>query len=137
MGPSILTAEREKTKASTPGSDLTECSNGCATMIAVPAGKFTKGSPDDEKGRMKGEGPQHVVTIAKPLAVVRTAITFAEWDNCVAAMACRKVSDDEWGRGDRPVILVSWVEARGYVTWLTRMTGKDYRLLTEAEYEYA
>ena len=137
MGPSILTAEREKTKASTPGSDFTECSNGCPTMIVVPAGKFTMGSPDDEKGRMKGEGPQHVVTIAKPLAVGRTAITFAEWDNCVAAMACRKVSDDEWGRGDRPVILVSWVEARGYVTWLTRMTGKDYRLLTEAEYEYA
>jgi formylglycine-generating enzyme required for sulfatase activity len=106
-------------------------------MIVVPAGKFTMGSPESEKGRSGDEGPQHEVTIAKPFAVGKTDITFAEWDICVAAHACPKVSDNGWGRGDRPVILVSWEEAKGYVTWLKRMTGKDYRLLSEAEWEYA
>ena len=51
--------------------------------------------------------------------------------------ACPKASDNGWGRGDRPVILVSWEEAKGYVAWLTRITGKEYRLLSEAEWEYA
>jgi formylglycine-generating enzyme required for sulfatase activity len=87
---------------STPGSDFTECSNGCPTMIVVPAGKFTMGSPDYENGRMKREGPQHDATIGKLFAVGRTAVTFAEWDNCVAAMAYPQVSDNGWGRGDRP-----------------------------------
>src|SRR5215471_10525085 len=83
------------------------------------------------------DGPQHEVTIAKPFAVGRTDVTFAEWDICVAAGACPTVSDNGWGRGNRPVILVSWAEARGYVTWLKRVTGKDYRLLSEAEWEYS
>jgi formylglycine-generating enzyme required for sulfatase activity len=137
MGPSVLTAEQEKEKAAKPGSDFKECGNGCPTMIVVPAGKFTMGSPETEEDRLENEGPQHEVTIAKPFAVGRTDVTFAEWDICVAAGACPKVSDNGWGHGDRPVILVNWEEAKGYVTWLKRMTGKDYRLLSEAEWEYA
>ena len=137
MGPSVLSAEQEKEKVAKPGSDFKECANGCPTMIVVPAGKFTMGSPEREEDRSEDEGPQHEVTIAKTFAVGRTDITFAEWDICVAAGACRKVSDNGWGRGDRPVILVSWEEAKGYVTWLKRMIGKDYRLLSEAEWEYA
>ena len=137
MRPSVLTAEQEKEKAAKPGSDFKECANGCPTMIVVPAGKFTMGSPETEKDRSKDEGPQHEVTIAKPFAVGRTDVTFAEWDFCVAAGACPKVSDYGWGRGDRPVILVTWEEAQGCVTWLKRMSLKDYRLLSEAEWEYA
>ena len=106
-------------------------------MIVVPAGKFTMGSPETEKDRLEDEGPQHEVTIARPLAVSKTDVTFAEWDICVAAGECLMVSDYGWGRGDRPVILVSWEQAKGYVRWLTKMTGKDYRLLTESEWEYA
>jgi formylglycine-generating enzyme required for sulfatase activity len=137
MGPSMLTAAQEREYAAKPGSDFKECANGCPTMIVVPAGKFTMGSPDDEKGRSEDEGPQHEVIIGKPFAVGKYDVTFAEWDICVAAGACRNVSHDGWGRGDRPVILVSWVEAKGYVAWLKRVTGKEYRLLTEAEWEYA
>jgi formylglycine-generating enzyme required for sulfatase activity len=137
MRPSVLTAEQERVKAAKPGSEFKECTNGCPTMIVVPAGKFTMGSPETEKDREKDESPVHEVTIAKPFAVGRTHVTFAEWDVCVAASACPKASDDGWGRGDRPVFQVSWEDARDYVTWLKRMTGKDYRLLSEAEWEYA
>ena len=70
-------------------------------------------------------------------ALGRTGVTFAEWDICVAAGACPKIFDNGWGRGDRPVILVSWEEAQGYVRWLKRITGRDYRLFSEAEWEYA
>jgi Sulfatase-modifying factor enzyme 1 len=83
------------------------------------------------------EDPPHEVTIAKTFAVGRTEVTFAEWDICVAEGACLKASDSGWGRGDRPVINVSWDDAKEYVAWLSRITGKDYRLLSEAEWEYA
>jgi formylglycine-generating enzyme required for sulfatase activity len=132
MRPSVLTTEQEKEKAGSPGAEFRECANGCPTMIVVPAGKFTMGSPEADDER-----PLHEVTIAKAFAVGRTDVTFAEWDICVAVGACPKVSDNGWDRGDRPVILVSWEEAEGYVRWLKRMTGKDYRLLSEAEWEYS
>jgi formylglycine-generating enzyme required for sulfatase activity len=137
MGPAMLTAEQEKEKAATPGAEFTECATGCPTMVVVPAGKFTMGSPEDEQGRDEDEGPQHEVTIAKPFAVGRTEVTFAEWDACVTAGACAKASDDTWGRGSRPVINVSWDNAKEYIAWLSRITGKEYRLLSEAEWEYA
>jgi formylglycine-generating enzyme required for sulfatase activity len=138
MGPSVLTVEQEKEKAAKPGSDFKECENGCPTMVVVPAGEFTMGSPDCEEDRSVGEeGPRHKVMIAKSFAVGRTEVTFAEWDTCVAAGVCSSASDLTWGRGDRPVINVSWDDAKQYVVWLSRITGKEYRLLTEAEWEYA
>jgi formylglycine-generating enzyme required for sulfatase activity len=137
MGPSVLTVEQEREMAAKPGSDFMECAFGCPTMIVVPAGKFTMGSPEGEKDRSDDEGPQHEVTITKPFAVGKTEVTFAQWDNCVAASACPKGSNSTWGLGDRPVINVSWQDAKQYVDWLSRITGKEYRLLTEAEWEYA
>jgi formylglycine-generating enzyme required for sulfatase activity/class 3 adenylate cyclase len=137
MKPSILTAEQEKEKAAKPRSDFKECANGCPTMIVVPAGKFTMGSPVSDKDRNNDEGPQREVTIGQPFAVGKTAVTFAEWDTCVAAGACPKAEDSGWGRDDRPLTNVSWDEAKTYSTWLAKQTGKPYRLLTEAEWEYA
>jgi len=107
-------------------------------MVVVPAGQFVMGSSANEKGRFRNEGPQHTVTIPRPFAVSKFEVTFDEWDACVAEGDCAPVADDNgWGRGRRPVINVTWHDARRYAAWLSKMTGKPYRLLSEAEWEYA
>ena len=119
------------------GETFRDCDQ-CPEMVVIPAGKFTMGSPDSEVGRSKDEGPQHTVTIARPFAVSKYEVTFDEWDACVAAGGCtHKPEDAGWGRGKRPVINVSWDDAQAYVAWLSKKTGKRYRLLSEAEWEYA
>jgi formylglycine-generating enzyme required for sulfatase activity len=77
------------------------------------------------------------MTIAKPFAVSRFDITFAQWDECTNSGACPRAEDNRWGRGDLPVINVSFEDAKLYTAWLSRVTGKRYRLLSEAEFEYA
>jgi formylglycine-generating enzyme required for sulfatase activity len=135
--PHVLSADREG--ALKPRDQFRECDKDCPEMVVVPAGAFMMGSPPNEKDRYDIEGPQHRVTIARPFAVSKFAVTFAEWDACVSVGGCPegRASDARWGRGRRPVIEVSWDDAKAYASWLSTMTGKSYRLLTEAEYEYA
>jgi formylglycine-generating enzyme required for sulfatase activity len=136
MDLTVLTIEQEKVQAAKPGSDFKECANGCPVMVVIPGGKFIMGSPENEPDRSASEGPRHEVTIAKPFALSKFEVTFEEWDACVAAAACPRVSDG-WGRGTMPAINVSWVDAKQYVGWLSQLTGREYRLPTEAEWEYA
>jgi formylglycine-generating enzyme required for sulfatase activity len=136
MGSTVLTVEHEKAKAAKPGSDFKECANGCPVMIVIPAGKFIMGSPEAEPDRRTSEGPQHAVTLRQPFAVSKFEVTFEEWDACVATAGCSRVPD-HWGRAEMPVLNVSWDDAKQYVGWLSQLTGKEYRLLTEAEWEYA
>ena len=106
-------------------------------MVVVPAGKFWMGSAPDEPERFKNEDLRHEVTIARRFAVGRYAVTFDEWDAAHAAGGVMHNPDDEgWGRGRRPVINVSWEDAKAYTAWLSKVTGKAYRLLSEAEWEY-
>ena len=138
----VLSADAER--ALKPGVSFRECAKHCPEMIVVPAGDFLMGSPTTEKDRYDneddGSGRQHKVTIATPFAVSKFDVTFSDWDACVLVGGCPKVgqADGTGGRGeDRPVTFVSWYGARVYVAWLSTMTGKTYRLLSEAEWEYA
>jgi formylglycine-generating enzyme required for sulfatase activity len=134
-GQVLTTAQERALKPSDP--PFKECTD-CPEMVVVPAGNFTMGSPATEKDRSDDESPQHGVTIAKPFAVARFELTFDEWDACAAHGDCDPhITSSGWGRGRQPVINVSWDDAQQYVAWLSRMTGQPYRLLTEAEWEYA
>jgi formylglycine-generating enzyme required for sulfatase activity len=114
-----------------------ECAKDCPEMVVIPAGEFLMGSPATEQGRDSNEGPQHKVVIAKRFAVSKFDVTFADWDACVSVGGCPKAGDSNFGRDTRPVINVGWDDAQTYVAWLSNMTGQPYRLLTEAEWEYA
>jgi formylglycine-generating enzyme required for sulfatase activity len=115
-----------------PGEVFRDCPD-CAEMVVVPDGEFDMGSTETPV-----EQPAHHVTIANPFAIGRREVTFAEWDLCVAAGGCKyRPGDHGWGRGDRPVIDVSWDDAGEFVGWLSQKTGHAYRLPTEAEWEYA
>jgi formylglycine-generating enzyme required for sulfatase activity len=105
-------------------------------MVVVPAGSFMMGSPADEAERTTDEGPQRSVTIGQPFAVGKFEVTFAEWDACTA-VGCNDKPSADWGRGRQPVVRVSWNDTRDYIAWISRKTGKTYRLLTEAEWEFA
>ncbi len=132
----VLSPEAER--ALKPKDSFRECAKDCPEMVVVPAGKFMMGTAMTEKGWNVGEAPKHEVTIGKPLAVSKFEVTFDDWDVCVAYGGCDpQTNDSGHGRGRRPVINVSWDDAKRYVAWLSRMTGKTYRLLSEAEWEYA
>jgi formylglycine-generating enzyme required for sulfatase activity len=115
-----------------PGEIFRDCPD-CEELVAIPSGEFEMGSTQSAS-----EGPAHHVTIGKAFAIGRREVTFAEWDQCVSAGACRfNPSDQGWGRGDRPVINVSWDDTKDFIDWLSKKAGQSYRLPTEAEWEYA
>jgi formylglycine-generating enzyme required for sulfatase activity len=116
--------------------EFRDCGN-CPRMVVIPAGEFTMGSPASEPFR--GDEAQHRVTIARAFAVSKFEVTFDEWGACVKGDGCDgyRPDDQGWGRGRRPVIDMSWENAKAYASWLSRKTGKSYRLLSESEWEYA
>jgi hypothetical protein len=92
------------------------------------------GSPASEPFRQANEGPQQTIAILESFAVSKYPVTFAEWDACVSFGGCPALEDGGFGRGIKPVVNVTWDEAKQYANWLAVMTGKPYRLLTESEW---
>jgi formylglycine-generating enzyme required for sulfatase activity len=115
-----------------PGEVFRDCPD-CSEMVVLPAGEFIMGSTETIY-----EKPEHRVKIPNPIAIGRREVTFDEWDACVSAGACKHRPDDHgWGRANRPVIDVSWDDAKVFLNWLSQKTAKSYRLPSEAEWEYA
>jgi formylglycine-generating enzyme required for sulfatase activity len=128
----------------------------CPELVIVPAGRFEMGSTDGEAGRE--EGPVRQVTIAHPFALGRTEITRGQFEQFVSATGwdvadgCRTYVGGQWIDDDAanwrdngldatdpdlPVTCVSWRDAQAYVAWLRELSGRPYRLPSEAEWEYA
>ncbi len=101
-------------------------------FVQIPGGTFQMGSNDGSSD----EKPVHTVTV-KSFAMGRYEVTFEEYDKFCEATGRSKPDDEGWGRGKRPVINVNWNDAKAYVKWLSKQTGKDYRLPSEAQWEYA
>jgi formylglycine-generating enzyme required for sulfatase activity len=133
--PYVLTAAAERVLKS--GDSFRECAKDCPEMVVVPEGEFMMGSATDERDHYGNEDPLHRVTIARPFAVSKFEVTFEQWDACVANGGCARVPDSNMGRGTQPVINVSWDDVQQYMVWISTMTGRPYRLLSEAEWEYA
>ncbi|HEY5718456.1 MAG TPA: formylglycine-generating enzyme family protein, partial [Motiliproteus sp.] len=104
-------------------------------MVVLPAGTYLMG--DQDRQGDDNERPVHPVTIAAPFAMSQHEVTFADYDLFALSTGRALPSDDGWGRGDRPVINISWNDANAYTYWLRKQTGLSYRLPTEAEWEYA
>jgi formylglycine-generating enzyme required for sulfatase activity len=127
----------DQERALKPSQHFKECDE-CPEMVTTPPGSFLMGSPASEPGREANEGPQQQIVFAQKFAVGLSAVTFDEWNACVAEGGCNayRPGDYGWGRGKRPAINVSWEDAQTYVKWLSQKTGAPYRLLSEAEHEY-
>lgn len=123
-------------------------------MVVLPAGSFQMGTPDDEVGRQPDEGPLHLVTFDKPFAISRFHVTAGEWQAYLKQTGTVIADgDDRPGRrctnsvpsyklapktADRhPAVCMSYKDVEAYVAWLSKMTGHTYRMISEAEREYA
>ncbi|WP_394984366.1 bifunctional serine/threonine-protein kinase/formylglycine-generating enzyme family protein [Cellvibrio sp.] len=131
-----LAPEFSLTQSIAPGDEIssqviTSIKSDGPEMISIPTGSFFMGNKNDPLTM-----PVHKVAISKAFAMSKYEITFDDYDMFAQATNRALPSDNRWGRGNRPVINVSFEDARAYVSWLSETTGKKYRLPTESEWEY-
>lgn len=133
------TVDTDETALAYQAGDAFRDCESCPQMVVVDAGAFKMGSPASERSRDDSEGPQVDVSISAAFAIGAYEITHDEWKACVEAGGCdgHQPSAMGWGAGRRPVVNVSFEDARRFADWLSAETGETYRLPTEAEWEYA
>ncbi len=120
----------EASTSSPAGFTFRDC-DFCPPLVAVPNGAFTMGSNEHPY-----EKPAHKVAITHPFAIGQHEVTYAEWDRCVGAGACRYRPDHRGSPGEA-IGNLSWDDANAYLKWMSEKTGQIYRLPSEAEWEYA
>jgi formylglycine-generating enzyme required for sulfatase activity len=132
---------RKKTLRVQPGKGLTQSFTDCLScpeMVVIPAGDALMGSRVESDGSRWEEAPAHRIQLTKPLAISKTVISAGNWRACVDAGVCRLSLSSLLAVGPRVAATrISWPDAKTYVGWLSQTTGWRYRLLTEAEWEYA
>lgn len=114
-------------------SDKLDDFHSAPEMIVIPSGSFSMGSKSNSNSL-----PIRQVTISESFAVSRFEISFSDYQVYLndSPPSYTTPDDKDWGRGNRPVINISWEEAVAYTQWLSKKTGRKYRLLSEAEWEY-
>ncbi|WP_085690372.1 MULTISPECIES: formylglycine-generating enzyme family protein [unclassified Pseudomonas] len=153
---SLMPGLAQAAEPSKPGTVFKDCKD-CPEMVVLPTGTFTMGTPDDEVGREPDEDPMHPVTFDKPLAISRFQVLKGQWDAylsdtgykmpdgdkrpgraCKAGIPDYQGSDPKKQYTDRhPAVCMDFNEANDYVAWLSKKTGKSYRLVSESLREYA
>ncbi|MFT4078151.1 SUMF1/EgtB/PvdO family nonheme iron enzyme [Rhodomicrobium sp.] len=132
---------REVIQPFEPGNGRRESFSDCAhcpEMVVIPAGQAVVGARPESAGYRPEEAPAHRVVLKKPLAISKRVISAGNWRACVDAGVCRLTLSSLLAVGPTvPATRLTWFDAKGYVDWLSQSTGRRYRLLSEAEWEYA
>ncbi|AZG13815.1 formylglycine-generating enzyme family protein [Cupriavidus pauculus] len=118
--------------AEAKGGESRDCPQ-CPVMVSLNPGAFTMGSSTSDPA----ERPPHQVNVGRPFAIGKYEVTVEQWNACADANACPRIATNPADARNAPVRDISWDDAQQYVAWLSKTTGKPYRLPTEAEWEYA
>jgi len=136
-GPVSLEVVRHLEPGKGQNESFTDCAH-CPEMVIVPAGQGVMGARPESAGYRPEEAPAHRIALKKPLAISKRVITAGNWRACVDAGVCRLTLSSLLAVGPTvPATRLTWFDAKGYVDWLSQSTGRRYRLLSEAEWEYA
>ena len=144
-GASTAPGAEMKEDAYPPGTRLRDCRDeGCPWLVVVPAGEFMMGSAEGEEGHQESESPRHRVRISQPFAVMEAEVTRGDFARFVTETGYKqKTTWCDWDKvgfeqtAVHPVVCVSWEDATAFGKWLSKRTGQTYRLLSEAQWEYA